>query len=110
MEFSEIGEKLGGLDADQVLTLAEFGKGVLENGVWFLSTGFTSLVSEMMSEDQIDLDKNRYVIMTLLGIANQANELLNECWQQKKTILGLTGVVSDDERFCLKGAKNIKLS
>lgn len=110
MEFSEVGEKLGGLTADQVFNLAGFGKGVLENGVWLLSTGLTSLVSDMMCEDQIDLDKNRYVIMTLLGIANQANELLNECWQQKKTILGLTGVTSDDERFRLKGAKDIKLS
>ena len=81
MEFTEIGEKLGGLTADQVFNLAEFGKKVLDH------TGIVGLSS---------------------GIITATDELMEKCWGEKKTPFGLTGVQIDNDYFGLKKATDIQ--
>ncbi len=53
MEFSEIGEKLGGLTADQVCELSKFGKDVLEHtGIIGLSSGLQNLIKDMGTKEK----------------------------------------------------------
>lgn len=109
MDFSEVSKELGGLTADQVCELANFGKSVLETaGVVGLSSGIIGLVRSLLLAENFDLEENKSTIETLLHIANEANELNEKCWGERKTMLGLTGVNSDDEYFGLNGATRIE--
>ena len=42
------------------------------------------------------------------GAQIAVNELNEKCWGERKTMLGLTGVNSDDEYFGLNGATRIE--
>ena len=95
MEFTEIGKELGGLNAQQVYELAKFGKDVLsKTGILFL----------------LPIEKNRYAIACLLHIASAANTITEDCWDAKKTPLGMTGVSFDNEQYGLNEATDIKLT
>lgn len=109
MDFSEVSKELGGLNADQICELAKFGKNILETaGVVGLSSGIIGLVRNLLSAENFDLDGNKSIIETLLHIADEANELNEKCWNERKTMLGLTGVDSDDKYFGLNGATKIE--
>lgn len=100
MEFSEIGEKFEGLNADQVCNLAKFGKEILEiNGTVTLARCLLEVVPTLM-------DDNSYRGI-VLAIAKAAIELDHQCWGEHKTLLGLTGVDIDDFCYGLKGAQEI---
>lgn len=102
MEFSEIGEKLGGLTADQVYTLAMYGKDILNiAGIHLLASNLVSLATAVLISDDIDTSSYKDEIAFLLQIAERTEELTDECWFQRKTPLGLTGIDFDNCRFKL---------
>ena len=89
MEFSEIGEKLGGLTADQVCELAKFGKDVLEHtGIIGLSSGLQNLIKDIINAEDWVFDQNREIIENLLHISSTADKL-KKCWGERKTPFGL---------------------
>lgn len=109
MEFTEIGEKLGGLTADQVCVLAEFGKEVLSHtGIIGLSSGLQNLIKDIINAEDWVFDQNRAIIENLLHISSIADELNEKCWGERKTPFGLTGVKTDNEYFGLKDTTNIQ--
>ena len=109
MEFTEIGEKLGGLTAEQVFELAKFGKDILSHvGIFGLSNGLLDLVKNAMNADNFNLTENQSAIETLIYIASVANRLNEKCWGERKTPLGLIGVDTDNFFFGLKNETNIK--
>lgn len=109
MEFSEIGEKLGGLTADQVFNLAGFGKEVLDHtGIIGLSFGLQNLIKDIINAEDWIFDQNREIIENLLHISSTADKLNEKCWGERKTPFGLTGVKTDNEYFGLKDTTNIQ--
>ena len=109
MEFTEIGEKLGGLTADQTFELAKFGKDILSHvGIFGLSNGILGLVKSVMNADNFNLTENQSAIETLIFIASAANGLNEKCWGERKTPFGLIGVGTDNFFFGLKNETNIK--
>ncbi len=109
MEFSEIGEKLGGLTADQVFNLAEFGKKILDHtGIVGLSSGLQNLVKDIFNAEDWVFDENRNTIENLMCIIAATDELMEKCWGEKKTPFGLTGVQIDNDYFGLKKATDIQ--
>lgn len=109
MDFSEVSKELGGLNADQICEFAKFGKNILETaGVVGLSSGIIGLVRNLLLAENFDLEDNKSIIETLLHIADEVNELNEKCWGERKTMLGLTGVDSDDKYFGLNGATKIE--
>ncbi len=103
MEFSEIGEKLGGLTADQVFNLAGFGKKILDHtGIVGLSSGLQNLVKDIFNAEDWVFDENRNTIENLMCIIAATDELMEKCWGEKKTPFGLTGVQTDNDYFGLK--------
>lgn len=109
MEFSEIGEKLGGLTADQVFNLAGFGKEILDHtGIVGLSSGLQHLIKDIINAEDWVFDENRPTIESLLHIATATVGLMEKCWGEKKTPFGLTGVKTDNDYFGLKEATNIQ--
>lgn len=106
MEFSEIGEKLGDLTAEQVCTLATYGKDILSiAGIHLLALNLVNLATAVLISDDIDAASYKDEITFLLQIAKRTEELTDECWYQHKTPLGLTGIDFDNCRFNL-GAVN----
>ncbi len=90
MEFSEIGEKLGGLTADQVCELAKFGKDVLEHtGIIGLSSRLQNLIKDIINAEDWVFDQNREIIENLLHISSTADKLNEKCWGERKTPFGL---------------------
>ena len=76
MEFTEIGEKLGGLTADQVFNLAEFGKKVLDHtGIVGLSSGLQNLIKDIFNAEDWIFDENRNTIENMLCIITATDEL-----------------------------------
>ena len=109
MEFSEIGEKLGGLTADQVFNLAGFGKKILDHtGIVGLSSGLQNLVKDIFNAEDWVFDENRNTIENLMCIIAATDELMEKCWGEKKTPFGLTGVQTDNDYFGLKKATDIQ--
>lgn len=109
MEFTEIGEKLGGLTAYQVFNLAGFGKKILDHtGIVGLSSGLQNLVKDIFNAEDWVFDENRNTIECLLHIATATVGLMEKCWGEKKTPFGLTGVKTDNDYFGLKEATNIQ--
>ena len=109
MEFTEIGEKLGGLTAEQVFELAKFGKDILSHaGIFGLSNGLLGLIKDIFNADDFILNENKSAVETLLHIADMANNLSEKCWGERKTPFGLTGVGADNFFFGLKNEINIK--
>ena len=109
MEFTEIGEKLGGLTADQVFNLAEFGKGILDHaGIMGIISEFTRLAQGVINAGDEVFDNNRVAVEILLHIISSANELNEKCWGERKTPFGLTGVTNDNFYFGLKDTTNIQ--
>lgn len=91
------------------MNLQSLEKNVLEiAGVVGLSSGIIGLVRSLLLAENFDLEENKSAIETLLHIANEANELNEKCWGERKTMLGLTGVNSDNEYFGLNGATRIE--
>lgn len=108
MEFSEIGKELGGLTAEQVLTLAKYGMDILNiAGIGLLSEGFVRLASKVLMSDDIDKDEYSDAIANMLQIAQRTNELNEQCMYEGKTPFGLTGVDFDNNRFSFGKAKNL---
>lgn len=106
MEFSEIGEKLGGLTADQVFTLATYGKDILNiAGIHLMALNLVNIATAVLISDDIDAASYKDEISCLLQVAKRTEELTDECWYLRKTPLGLTGVDFDNCRFKL-GAVN----
>lgn len=102
MEFLEIGEKLGGLTADQVYTLAMYGKDILNiAGIHLLASNLVSLATAVLISDDIDTPSYKDEIVFLLQIVKRTEELTDECWYQRKTPLGLIGIDFDNCRFQL---------
>lgn len=109
MEFSEIGEKLGGLTADQVCELAKFGKDVLEHtGIIGLSSGLQNLIKDIINAEDWVFDQNREIIENLLHISSTADKLNEKCWGERKAPFGLTGLRIDNDYFGLKETTNIQ--
>lgn len=109
MEFTEIGEKLGGLTADQAFELAKFGKGILSHsGIFGLSSGLLGLVKDIINADDSILDENKPIIETLLHIVDMANDLSEKCWGERKTPFGLTGLRTDNDYLGLKETTDIQ--
>lgn len=109
MEFSEIGEKLGGLTADQVCELAKFGKDVLEHtGIIGLSSGLLDLIKDILNAEDYVFDDNKPTIEHLLHIATSADKLNERCWGERKTPFGLTGLRTDNDYLGLKETTNIQ--
>jgi hypothetical protein len=109
MEFSEIGEKLGGLTADQVCELAKFGKDVLEHtGIIGLSSGLLDLIKDILNAEDYVFDDNKPTIEYLLHIATSADKLNERCWGERKTPFGLTGLRTDNDYLGLKETTNIQ--
>lgn len=109
MDFSEIGEKLGGLTADQAFELAKFGKDILSHsGIFGLSSGLLGLVKDIINADDSIFDENKPTIETLLHIVDMTNDLSEKCWGERKTPYGLTGVKGDNQYFGLNNETNIK--
>lgn len=72
MEFSEIGEKLGGLTADQVYTLAMYGKDILDiSGIHLLASNLVNLATAVLISDDIDTPSYKDEIAFLLQIAKE---------------------------------------
>ena len=103
MEFSEIGEKFEGLNADKVYNLAKFGKEILGiNGSVSLARCLLEVIPTLMDDNNY-----REAGCIVLAIAKAAIELDHQCWGENKTLLGLTGVNIDDYCYGLKGAQEI---
>lgn len=109
MEFSEIGEKLGGLTADQVCVLAEFGKEVLSHtGIIGLSSGLQNLIKDIINAENWIFDQNREIVENLLHISAIADGLNEKCWGERKTPFGLTGLRTDNDYLGLKETTDIQ--
>ena len=103
MEFSEIGEKLGGLTADQAFELAKFGKDILNH------TGIIGyLIKDIINAEDWIFDENRSVIENLLHISVIADKLNEKCWGERKTPFGLTGLRTDNDYLGLKETTDIQ--
>lgn len=108
MEFSEIGEKFEGLTADQVCTLAMYGRDILNiTGIHLLALNLMNLATAILISDDIDTPTYKDEIAFLLQIAKRTEELTDECWYQRKTPLGLTGIDFDNCRFQLGVVKEL---
>lgn len=108
MEFKEIGEKLGGLTADQVYTLATYGKNILDiAGINLLVSGLIDIATAVLISDDTDTASYKEEIAFLLQIANMTERLIDQCWSERKTPLGLTGVRFDNDRFDLGSGSNL---
>lgn len=111
MEFTEIGKELGGLNAQQVYELAKFSKDVLsKTGILFLQSEIMNIIKDILNSGDFPIEKNRYAIACLLHIASAANTITEDCWDAKKTPLGMTGVSFDNEQYGLYEATDIKLT
>ena len=109
MEFSEIGEKLGGLTADQVFNLAGFGKEILDHtGIMGIISELTCLAQGVINAGDEVFGNNRAAVEILLHIISSANKLNEKCWGERKTPFGLTGVTNDNFYFGLKDTTNIQ--
>ena len=76
MEFSEIGEKFEGLNADQVYNLAKFGKEILGiNGSVTLARCLLEVIPTLMDDNNY-----REAGCIVLAIAKAAIELDHQCW------------------------------
>lgn len=107
MEFSEIGEKLGGLTADQVFTLAEYGKDILGiAGIYPLTLHLTEFIAEVLVSE-INAEGYKYIMANILQIAKRTEELERKCWERKKTPLGLIGSKYDNLFFGLGNATEL---
>ena len=108
MEFSEIGDKMGGLTAEQVLILARYGMDILSiTGIGLLSDGLVRLASKVLMSEDIDNEEYGDVIADMLRIAQCTYELNEQCMNECKTPFGLTGVEFDNLRFGFGKVKNM---
>lgn len=81
MDFSELSKKFDGLTADQIFELATLGKGLLNMyGSIELSSSLTNLVSFIMTDDDFDIEDNRYAIDAILRISKMLSDLNAKCW------------------------------
>lgn len=109
MEFSEIGEKLGGLTAVQVFNLAEFGKDILSHtGIIYLSSGLQNLIKDIINAEGCVFDQNREIIENLLHISSTVDKLCERCWGERKTPFGLTGLRTDNDYLGFGETTNIQ--
>lgn len=107
MEFSEIGDKMGGLTAEQVLILARYGMDILSiTGIGLLSDGLVRLASKVLMSEDIDNEEYGDVIADMLRIAQCTYELNEQCMNECKTPFGLT-VEFDNLRFGFGKVKNM---
>lgn len=98
MEFKDLATKFEGLTADQVSVLAEFGKNILDDaGIFCLPYCLLGLIRDILKTEEFDLERNRLTIDSLLHIVELANELNEQCWDEHKTPLGLTGIRNDNQ-------------
>lgn len=108
MDFSEIGKEMGGLTAEQVLTLAKYGMDILSiTGIGLLSEGFVKLASKVLMSEDIDNEEYGDTVSNMLRIAQRTNELNEQCMYEGKTPFGLTGVDFDNNRFGFGKVKNM---
>lgn len=109
MEFSEIGEKLDGLTADQACELAKFGKDILiHTGIIGFSSGLQNLIKDIINAEDWVFDQNREIIENLLHISSTVDKLCERCWDERKTPFGLTGLRIDNDNLGLKETTNIQ--
>ena len=102
MEYSDLQQQFKGFTADQVCTLAKYGKDILNiSGIHLLASSLVSLATAVLISDDIDTPTYKEEIAFLLQIAKITEELNDECWYQRKTPLGLTGIDFDNCRFKL---------
>ncbi len=109
MDFSEVSKKLGGLTADQIFELATLGKGILNMYSSIdLASSLTNLVSFIITDDDFDIEDNKYAIDAILRISKMLSDLNAKCWGERKTMLGLTGVHMDNATYGLGNAEKIE--
>ncbi|NDV82222.1 hypothetical protein [Bacteroides sp. 51] len=100
MEFSDLQQQFKGFTASQICTLAAYGRDILSiAGIHLLASNLVSLATVVLISDDIDASTYKDEIAFLLQIAKRTEDLSDECWHQRKTPLGLTGIDFDNSRF-----------
>ena len=108
MEFSDLQQQFKGFTADQVCALATYGKDILDiAGINLLASGLIDIAAAVLISDDTDTASYKEEIAFLLQMANITGRLNDQCWYERKTPLGLTGVNFDNCRFDLGSASEL---
>lgn len=108
MEFKDLATKFEGLTADQVGVLAEFSKELFKDSdMFYLSKSLVGLTEHIFNLEDFDFEKHGYTISSLLHIVGLIENLNEQCWNERKTPFGLTGINENNDHIGLDNETKI---